>query len=89
MPSQRPLSRNPFLDQPVAARPVDNLAAPAGPDKTQSLTAEDIFVRFHLSPSRSTTWSRVPNCSLSLSLSLLAVWSQRDQTVLTKVFISI
>ncbi|KAM0474273.1 hypothetical protein ACHAPX_007606 [Trichoderma viride] len=43
MPSQRPLSRNPFLDQPVAARPVDNLAAPAGPDKTQSLTAEDIF----------------------------------------------
>ncbi|UKZ95350.1 uncharacterized protein TrAFT101_010194 [Trichoderma asperellum] len=45
MPSSRPLSRNPFLDQPLAPRPVDNLAAAgaAGPDKTQSLTAEDIF----------------------------------------------
>lgn len=54
MPSSRPLSRNPFLDQPLAPRPADNLAAAgaagaAGPDKTQSLTAEDIFVRFRLS----------------------------------------
>ncbi|KAM0245078.1 hypothetical protein ACHAQJ_010664 [Trichoderma viride] len=41
MPSSRPLSRNPFLDQPPAPRPVENMAA--APDKTQSLTAEDIF----------------------------------------------
>lgn len=41
MPSQRPLSRNPFLDQPLAPRPADVAAAV----KTQSLTAEDIFVR--------------------------------------------
>ncbi|KAL5091162.1 hypothetical protein Trisim1_003476 [Trichoderma cf. simile WF8] len=39
MPSQRPLSRNPFLDQPLAPRPADVAAAV----KTQSLTAEDIF----------------------------------------------
>lgn len=65
MPSQRPLSRNPFLDQPLAPRPVDNLAAPAGPDKTQSLTAEDIFVRFHLSPSL-LRHSRVYRTTLSL-----------------------
>lgn len=43
MPSQRPLSRNPFLDQPPAPRPAD--AAAAGGPKTQSLTAEEIFVR--------------------------------------------
>ncbi|PTB61640.1 Pal1-domain-containing protein [Trichoderma citrinoviride] len=41
MPSQRPVSRNPFLDQPLAPRPAD-VAAAAGP-KTQSLTAEEIF----------------------------------------------
>lgn len=70
MTSSRPLSRNPFLDQPLAPRPVENPAV-AGPDKTQSLTAEDIFVRF---PSLSVPLrirSRVPNC-----LPLLAVWSQ-------------
>lgn len=41
MPSSRPLSRNPFLDQPLAPRPADVAAAA----KTQSLTAEEIFVR--------------------------------------------
>ncbi|KAL7947173.1 Pal1 cell morphology domain-containing protein [Trichoderma barbatum] len=39
MPPSRPLSRNPFLDQPLAPRPADVAAAA----KTQSLTAEDIF----------------------------------------------
>ncbi|KAL6853282.1 Pal1 domain-containing protein [Trichoderma novae-zelandiae] len=41
MQSSRPLSRNPFLDQPPAPRPVDAAAAATG--KTQSLTAEEIF----------------------------------------------
>ncbi|KAH6604116.1 hypothetical protein Trco_007562 [Trichoderma cornu-damae] len=41
MPSSRPLSRNPFLDQPLAPRPPENMSAAAV--KTQSLTAEDIF----------------------------------------------
>ncbi|KAL7795915.1 Pal1 cell morphology domain-containing protein [Trichoderma ceciliae] len=41
MPSSRPLSRNPFLDQPLAPRPTE--IAPAAPAKPQSLTAEDIF----------------------------------------------
>ncbi|RFU80873.1 hypothetical protein TARUN_1349 [Trichoderma arundinaceum] len=46
MPSSRPLSRNPFLDQPVAApRPAGDVSATV---KTQSLTAEDIFVRLSM-----------------------------------------
>jgi hypothetical protein len=83
MPSSRPLSRNPFLDQPLAPRPVDNLAV-ASPDKTQSLTAEDIFVRCHLSPS---LYDVVACAELLLSSGRLE--STKNQPVLTKVFVSI
>lgn len=73
MPSSRPLSRNPFLDQPLAPPP--NLAA-AGPDKTQSLTAEDIFVRCHLSLSLSLSLYDMVACVDCFPL--LVVWNQKS-----------
>lgn len=78
MPSSRPLSRNPFLDQPLAPPPNPPGLAAAGPDKTQSLTAEDIFVRFpFLSLSFSLDMVPCAGCSLSWLSEI------RNQPVLT------